>query len=112
MRNNEEIDQFIISLGDEFITILDLNGNIQFVDKVPSELIGKILIEDFNGDNINDIILQTKNGFYGYSVKIHRGLSLISFLTISLVTILSLMFLSTFINLNDPYFEKSNIYSK
>ena len=61
---------------------------------------------------LDELILQTKNGFYGYSVKIHRGLSLISFLTISLVTILSLMFLSTFINLNDPYFEKSNIYSK
>jgi hypothetical protein len=80
--------------------------------KLNSPLIGKVLIQDFNGDGINDLIIQTKDGYYGYSTKIHRGLSLLSFLTVTLVTILSLMFLSTYINLRDPYFEKSNNYSK
>jgi hypothetical protein len=80
--------------------------------KLNSPVISKVLIQDFNGDGINDLIIQTKDGYYGYSTKIHRGLSLLSFLTVTLVTILSLMFLSTYINLRDPYFEKSNIYSK
>jgi hypothetical protein len=91
---------------------LDLFGNLQFVMKLNSPVISKVLIQDFNGDGINDLIIQTKDGYYGYSTKIHRGLSLLSFLTVTLVTILSLMFLSTYINLRDPYFEKSNIYSK
>jgi hypothetical protein len=106
IRKNER-DKFIIAIGEKYLTVLDNNGKIQFITSIPYPPDSPIFIEDINNDGINDIIISSDNKIYSYITKIHSGVSVISFLTIFSVLILILMYLSTFINLKDPYFEKS-----
>jgi hypothetical protein len=89
------------------MNVLDSNGVVLFSMDVGYLINYPLLVDDINNDGVNDIIIYNDERILGYVTKIHSGLSVISFLTIFLLLILILMYFSTFVNLKDPYFEKS-----
>ncbi|KAL9647667.1 hypothetical protein ABK040_015156 [Willaertia magna] len=108
-----ETHSFSLAVGEKRITVLDLFGNIQQVIELPSSSISPIQMVDINNDGILDIIVTTKYGVYGYAVRVHTGMSVLSFLVISLFIVVGLLYLSTYIQLNDPFYHrKSEKYNK
>jgi hypothetical protein len=80
---------------------------------LPSPAIGPAFVEDINNDGVLDILVMTKHGVYGFITRTHTGISVLSFLVVVLVLVIGVMYLSTYIDLQDPYFvKKSEMYQK
>lgn len=59
----EEHFSFAIAVGDTVMSVLDIHGTIQHVEKLPYHPSQPIVIADINGDHINDIIVPTNEGY-------------------------------------------------
>jgi hypothetical protein len=103
---------FVLALGDEYLTVLDQFGSIVSVSKLENPVVDIVHVADVNQDGILDLVFTHENFYSILITKTHRGLSVLSFLTISLTAVVILMYISTFINLRDPFFEKSQQFSK
>lgn len=101
-----ETHSFVIAVGEKKMTIIDLFGNIQQVVELPHPSISPIQLVDVNGDQILDIVISTKNGVYAYITRVHTGMSVLTFLIVSLFIIVGLLYMSTFIQLNDPFYHR------
>jgi hypothetical protein len=102
-----EHDRYILSVGESFLTVLDLHGSTQQVIPLPEPIIAPLLLShDVNGDGLNDIIMITRKGVYAFRARSRTGLSVVSVLVISLFVLVSIMYLSTMINLKDPDYVK------
>jgi hypothetical protein len=109
----EEKHSFMIAVGEKSMTVLDLHGTIQQVIPLQSPIVAPVILQDINGDGVYDVLVTTKHGIYGYVTKPHTGISVLSFLVVIVVLVIGVMYLSTYIDLQDPYFvKKSEMYQK
>lgn len=112
LRENDR-DQTAILVGRKFLTLLDIHGNIQQVLPLPSSpVIAPVQFIDVDQDGFLDVQIETKDGIYIYSSKRRAGTSVLSFILIALAMILSAMYLSTNVNLDDPSYVKSKEFSE
>nr|CAG4709902.1 unnamed protein product [Naegleria fowleri] len=101
-----ETHSFILAVGEKRLTVIDLFGNIQQIIELPHPSIAPIQLVDINGDQVLDIVVTTKQGIYAYITRVHTGMSVLTFLIVSLFVIVGLLYLSTYIQLNDPFYHR------
>ncbi|KAL0483699.1 1 TM domain-containing transmembrane protein [Acrasis kona] len=107
-RLRDRVDEFIVAVGNKYMTILDTHGNIQQAVALASPALAPLIIHDLDDDGVADVLVLTKHGVYGYVTRTHTGVSMLSFMVVMLVIVIGVMYLSTFIDLKDPYFVKKS----
>ncbi|RNF10969.1 putative intergrin alpha chain protein [Trypanosoma rangeli] len=86
-------DPFIIALGERYMSILGTrNGRVLRTIELESPPVAPVIVRDFNGDGINDIIVVTKEGIYGFAVGTQTSSETITALMLLMVTLLAVLF--------------------
>ena len=106
-RPQEELHSFLLAIGDSAISVLDHHGSLQHVEQLVHASVQPAVIADFNSDGIQDVIITTKEGYYGYMMRTHSGTSVLSVLVLSMLMILCVLYISTFIDLKDDSVQKN-----
>lgn len=60
---DDEHHSFAVAVGDSILSVIDIHGTVQHVEHLPFHPSQPIVIADINGDNINDIIVPTNEGY-------------------------------------------------
>ncbi len=68
----------VLAIGKEFVSLLDHDGTILAQVAIPDTPIAPIVIGDFNNDGLNDFIVSTVAGYYGYAVTSNSSAGILS----------------------------------
>lgn len=76
-RSATTVSEHALAVGSEWITLINVHlgtavTTAKIVDGMP---VAPAVVVDFSGDGVNDIILPTGEGYYGYVVKRHAATS-------------------------------------
>lgn len=105
--NENSNDKNILLVGREILTVMDLKGNIlQTISLPKSPVIAPISFLDADLDGKLDIQVEAQDGVYLFSSKQKPGSGRLSFMLFSLMAILGVMFLSTNINIENPFLQR------
>lgn len=58
---------YVIAVGDNTMTVLhSQDGSVAQMVPIPGAPVGPVIVVDFNGDGVNDVLLVTTHGVYGF----------------------------------------------
>ncbi|KAG8341165.1 hypothetical protein ERJ75_001648400 [Trypanosoma vivax] len=85
-------DPYIIAVGESCLTLLSARTGrvmrVVLLDEVP---VAPVIVQDFNGDGINDIIVVTEGGIYGYVMGAQTSSDTITALMILMIGLLAVL---------------------
>jgi len=81
--------EHVLVIGERYGALVSLGGSVRVEWPLAPDLaVAKPVVGDFNGDGLNDVVLVTTKGFYGYAVTRRLGGQLFSVLVICLLFLL------------------------
>nr|CCC96093.1 unnamed protein product [Trypanosoma congolense IL3000] len=87
-------DPYIIAVGERKMTFLSSRtGRVMRVVELEEPAVAPVIVQDFNGDGINDIIVVTTGGVYGYVMGVRTSSDTITALMSLMVGLLVVLFL-------------------
>ncbi|KEG10592.1 putative intergrin alpha chain protein [Trypanosoma grayi] len=93
MGRYHKTDPFIVAVGEKYMSVLSAkNGRVLRTVELEFPPVAPIIVQDFNGDGINDIIVVTKQGIYGFVVGTQTSSDTITALMILMVGLLAVLF--------------------
>lgn len=103
--SSEHIGDHALVIGERYVSLISFGGHLraELPLIVGDPVISRPIIGDFDSDGLNDIILMTPKGFYGYRITRRLGGELFSFLVLGLLFLIVTIFvlkLVTTTNLN------------
>eukprot|EP00668_Euglena_longa_P001082 GGOE01001290.1.p1 GENE.GGOE01001290.1~~GGOE01001290.1.p1 ORF type:complete len:718 (-),score=247.69 GGOE01001290.1:86-2239(-) len=100
---------YILVVGDNVLTaVRSDNGKVEEEVDLDETVIAPLVLGDFNSDGTRDIIAVSHNAYYGFITYQQGGTSVLTFLMLSVIGLLALLFIShRYLALADPYFEPS-----
>jgi hypothetical protein len=95
-------DPYVMAVGEEKLTAINARSG-DIVDEITLDQapVAPAIVDDFNGDGTNDIIIVTANTIYGYVVASHSATSTIAVVMILMVGLLALLFLTREMSIRD-----------
>lgn len=97
-------DRPIISFGDDKMTILSAGeGKILCSESFPQLAVGKPILVDLNGDGTTDVLVISRDGVWGYFVRI-KG---ISYFIVFAILLLLLLFFIALVNVREGKGERA-----
>ncbi|RNF02601.1 putative intergrin alpha chain protein [Trypanosoma conorhini] len=86
-------DPFVIAVGERYMSILGTrSGRVLRTIELESPPVAPVIVRDFNGDGINDIIIVAKEGIYGFAVGTQTSSDTITALMLLMVALLAVLF--------------------
>ncbi|KAH9578611.1 hypothetical protein LSM04_000669 [Trypanosoma melophagium] len=86
-------DPFIIAVGERYMTLLSAGtGRVLRTVELEFPPVAPVIVQDFNGDGINDIIVITSQGIYGFVVGMQTSSDTVTALMILMVSLLAVLF--------------------
>lgn len=89
---NHRGEKYLLAVGEDTLSLLDREGNVISDISVFDVPVAKPCVGDFNNDDLNDIIIITTAGYYGYTVRHRIGSALFTVLVCFLLVCLTLTF--------------------
>eukprot|EP00998_Keelungia_sp_KM082_P005523 NODE_1840_length_1200_cov_66.342964_g1824_i0.p1 GENE.NODE_1840_length_1200_cov_66.342964_g1824_i0~~NODE_1840_length_1200_cov_66.342964_g1824_i0.p1 ORF type:complete len:373 (-),score=83.14 NODE_1840_length_1200_cov_66.342964_g1824_i0:82-1125(-) len=98
---------FVFVVGDNVLSMLKTDsGRLEDEYELPDTVTAPLVIGDFNGDGTNDVIFVTRSGYYGMEARQRGGGSVLTFLLLSVISVLGLLFVTRhMVQVSDPYYE-------
>ena len=90
--------QVIIAGGDLEAVVISASGGLLASIELPAPPTHALVLEDFNGDGLTDIILVTSGGVYGFVQTRHPGALFFSTLVGCLIVVIGVIFVSLHLN--------------
>uniref|UniRef100_A0A0D9YKY0 FG-GAP repeat-containing protein n=1 Tax=Oryza glumipatula TaxID=40148 RepID=A0A0D9YKY0_9ORYZ len=90
--------QVIIAGGDLEAVVISPSGGLLASIELPAPPTHALVLEDFNGDGLTDIILVTSGGVYGFVQTRHPGALFFSTLVGCLIVVIGVIFVSLHLN--------------
>lgn len=90
--------EVIIAGGDQEAVVLSPSGSILAMIELPAPPTHALLLEDFSGDGLTDIILVTSGGIYGFVQTRQPGALFFSTLVGCLIVVIGVIFVSLHLN--------------
>lgn len=90
--------EVIIAGGDQEAVVLSPSGSILAMIELPAPPTHALLLEDFSGDGLTDIILVTSGGIYGFVQTRQPGALFFSTLVGCLIIVIGVIFVSLHLN--------------
>ena len=90
---HSNVNDHVLAIGERYMALITLGGTLRTEIELPQDVVvTEPVIGDFDDDGLNDIIVVTTKGFYGY--RTHRRLAgqLFSFLVLGLLILLGGVF--------------------
>lgn len=88
-------DPFIIVVGERYMSLLSTrSGRVLQTMELKHPPVAPVIVKDFNGDGINDIIVVTKHGIYGFVVGTQTSSDTITALMILMLGLLAVLFIA------------------
>jgi hypothetical protein len=91
--NDEYYKSMVAVVGEDTITVLDAQGHKHASAKIPDFPIANAVIGDINNDGVNDIIITTSSGYFGFVLERRLGVKLFTVLIGLLLICLVLSFI-------------------
>ncbi|EKF32752.1 hypothetical protein MOQ_003389 [Trypanosoma cruzi marinkellei] len=86
-------DPFIIAVGERYMCILSTRtGRVLRTIELEHPPVAPVILRDLNGDGINDIVVVTKEGIYGFVVGTQTSSDTVTALMILMVALLAVLF--------------------
>ncbi|EAN80556.1 FG-GAP repeat protein, putative [Trypanosoma brucei brucei TREU927] len=87
------VDPYIVAVGERKLTILSSRtGRVMRVVELEEPAVAPVIVQDFNGDGINDIIVVTEGGIYGFVIGTRTSSDTVTALMILMVGLLVVLF--------------------
>lgn len=90
--------QVIIAGGDQEAVVLSPSGGILDIIELPAPPTHALLLEDFSGDGLTDVVLVTSGGVYGFVQTRQPGALFFSTLVGCLIVVIGVIFVSLHLN--------------
>lgn len=88
-------DPYVIAVGERVMSAINTkNGRVVRHVKLPEPPIAPIIIADFNGDGVNDVIVVTRRHIYGFVGGAQVSTSTVTSLMVLMVALLVLLFVA------------------
>lgn len=89
------VEPYVVAVGDGLMTVMhSKDGTIADRVPIPHTPIGPALVVDFNGDGMNDIVLVTAYGIYGFVGSVQVSSNSVAELLSSMMGVLLLLFVT------------------
>lgn len=95
VHDNQEM---ILAAGDQEAVVLSPGGSIITTLTLPAPPTHALITEDFSGDGLNDLIVVTSSGVYGFVQTRHPGALFFSTLVGCLIVVMGVIFVSQHLN--------------
>jgi len=83
----------VLVVGEKWASLVTLAGNVRAEVELPRDrVVAQPIVADFNQDGVNDFVIITTRGYYGFSVSRRLGSHLFSLLVLLLVLLLAAVF--------------------
>ncbi|KAG8076389.1 hypothetical protein GUJ93_ZPchr0006g45823 [Zizania palustris] len=102
--------QVIIVGGDQEALVISPSGSLLASIELPAPPTHALVLEDFSGDGLTDIILVTSGGVYGFVQTRHPGALFFSTLVGCLIIVIGVIFVSLHLNSNSSKPRASTEY--
>eukprot|EP00796_Vickermania_ingenoplastis_P002100 gene2101-1279_t len=91
----DRAEPYVIAVGDRAMATLHTSSGavVQHVT-LPHPPVGPLLVADFNGDGVNDVLVVTAHGVYGFVGVVQLGASSVAGLLSAMLAVLLLLFLT------------------
>eukprot|EP01012_Entosiphon_sulcatum_P064451 TRINITY_DN93285_c0_g1_i1.p1 TRINITY_DN93285_c0_g1~~TRINITY_DN93285_c0_g1_i1.p1 ORF type:complete len:732 (-),score=88.92 TRINITY_DN93285_c0_g1_i1:2221-4416(-) len=98
---------YVLVVGDNVLTALNTaNGKTEAHIELDEAALAPVVIGDLNSDGTNDIIVMSKNAYYGFLTYQQGNTSVLTFLMLTMIGMIGLLFISQrMVQLSDPYYE-------
>lgn len=90
--------QMILVAGDQEALVISSSGTIMTTVELPAPPTHALVSADFSGDGLNDLILVTANGVYGFVQTRHPGALFFSTLVGCLIIVMGVIFVMQHLN--------------
>jgi len=90
--------EVIIAAGDQEAVVISSGGSVLASVELPGSPTHSLVLEDFSGDGLTDIILLTSGGVYGFVQTRQPGALFFSTLVGCLIIIMGVIFVSQYLN--------------
>lgn len=90
--------QVIIAGGDQEAVVLSPSGGILAVIELPAPPTHALILEDFSGDGLTDMVVVTSGGVYGFVQTRQPGALFFSTLVGCLIVVIGVIFVSLHLN--------------
>lgn len=98
LRSHHHDKEVIIAAGDQEAVVISPGGSILTSIELPAPPTHALLLEDFSGDGLTDIILVTSGGVYGFVQTRQPGALFFSALVGCLIVVMGVIFVSQHLN--------------
>lgn len=99
-QQHERIEQYVLAVGDKSLTVLHAKSGATVQQLVlPHPPLGPLLVADFNGDEVSDVLVVTRQGIYGFEGAVQTNNAGVATLLFTSICSLLILFFTRDANL-------------
>lgn len=102
--------EVIIAGGDQEAVVLSPSGGILAIIELPAPPTHALIMEDFSGDGLTDMVVVTSGGVYGFVQIRQPGALFFSTLVGCLIVVIGVIFVSLHLNLSSSGKPRADSY--